>query len=169
MQKESPRTRGFEGCYSHYFAGGFVLRRCRNSIRRYSAAPKREFRSQFSLFPLDGVDSAVPSLQLHPVFGAVSSQVPPGDTMSCFVSFGDKSWDSLKYFFQIQDFDFLFLSQRAQRGALGGSIALKTPVLKLNRPLTRKPPAAIVGELTQVACATFAKPQVAGLRHRRER
>lgn len=169
MQKESPRTRGFEGCYSHYFAGGFVLRRCRNSIRRYSAAPKREFRSQFSLFPLDGVDSAVPSLQLHPVFGAVSSQVPPGDTMSCFVSFGDKSWDSLKYFFQTQDFDFLFLSQRAQRGALGGSIALKTPVLKLNRPLTRKPPAAIVGELTQVACATFAKPQVAGLRHRRER
>lgn len=169
MQKESPRTRGFEGCYSHYFAGGFVLRRCRNSIRRYSAAPKREFRSQFSLFPLDGVDSAVPSLQLHPVFGAVSSQVPPGNTMSCFVSFGDKSWDSLKYFFQTQDFDFLFLSQRAQRGALGGSIALKTPVLKLNRPLTRKPPAAIVGELTQVACATFAKPQVAGLRHRRER
>ena len=53
MQKESPRTRGFEGCYSHYFAGGFVLRRCRNSIRRYSAAPKREFRSQFPLLPLD--------------------------------------------------------------------------------------------------------------------
>ena len=23
MQKESPRTKGFEGCYSHYFAGGF--------------------------------------------------------------------------------------------------------------------------------------------------
>ena len=22
MQKESPRTKGFEGCYSHYFAGG---------------------------------------------------------------------------------------------------------------------------------------------------
>ena len=53
MQKESPRTRGFESCYSNYFAGGFVLRRCRNSIRRYSAAPKREFGSQFPLFPLD--------------------------------------------------------------------------------------------------------------------
>ena len=53
MQKESPRTRGFEGCYSHYFAGGFVLWRCRNSIRRYSAAPKRRFRSQFPLFPLN--------------------------------------------------------------------------------------------------------------------
>lgn len=83
--------------------------------------------------------------------------------MSCFVSFGDKSWDSLKYFFQTQDFDFLFLSQRAQRGALGGSIALKTPVLKLNRPLTRKPPAAIVGESTRVAYEPFTKPQATGL------
>ena len=62
MQKESPRTRGFEGCYSHYFAGGFVLRRCRNSIRRYSAAPKREFRSQFSLFPLDKNTSVIGAL-----------------------------------------------------------------------------------------------------------
>lgn len=52
--KESLRTREFGGSYSRYFAGGFVLRRCRNSIRRYSAAPKREFRSQFPLFPLDG-------------------------------------------------------------------------------------------------------------------
>ena len=52
MQKESLRTRRSGGCYSRYFAGGFALRRCRNSIRRYSAAPKREFRSQFPLFPL---------------------------------------------------------------------------------------------------------------------
>lgn len=65
MQKESPRTRGFEGCYSHYFAGGFVLRRCRNSIRRYSAAPKREFRSQFPLFPLDCRYSRVCELNIH--------------------------------------------------------------------------------------------------------
>ena len=150
-------------------AGGFAVTFVRNETQQHSAALKIAGQNPVVLLPLDGVDSAVPSLQLHPVFGAVSSQVPPGDTMSCFVSFGDKSWDSLKYFFQTQDFDFLFLSQRAQRGALGGSIALKTPVLKLNRPLTRKPPAAIVGELTQVACATFAKPQVAGLRHRRER
>ena len=53
MQKENLRTRGFGGRYSRYFAGGFALRRCRNSIRRYSAAPKCEFRSQFPLFPLD--------------------------------------------------------------------------------------------------------------------
>ena len=52
LQKESLRTRGFGGRYSRYFAGDFALRRCRNSIRRYSAAPKREFRSQFPLFPL---------------------------------------------------------------------------------------------------------------------
>lgn len=52
MQKESPRTRGFEGCYSHYFAGGFALRRRRSSISRYSAVLKREYRSQFPPFPL---------------------------------------------------------------------------------------------------------------------
>ena len=53
MQKESPRTRGFEGCYSHYFAGGFALRRRRSSISRYSAVLKREYRSQFPPFPLN--------------------------------------------------------------------------------------------------------------------
>ena len=51
-EKESLRTREFGDRYSRYFAGGFALRRCRNSIRRYSAASKREFRSQFPLFPL---------------------------------------------------------------------------------------------------------------------
>ena len=166
MQKESPRTRGFEGCYSRYFAGGFVLRRCRNSIRRYSAAPKREFRSQFPLFPLDGFGSSVPSFQLRPVFGAVSNRVPPGNAMSRFVGFGDKSWDNSKDFFQTQGFEFLFLSQRARRDAFASSILPKTPVLKLNRPFARKPPAAIASESTRVVCAPFAKPQVATLRHR---
>ena len=165
MQKESPRTRGFEGCYSHYFAGGFILRRCRNSIRRYSAAPKREFRSQFPLFPLDGSSSDVPSFQLHPVFGVVSNRVPPGNAMSRFVGFGDKSRDNFKNFLRTQGFEFLFLSQRVRRADLGGSIAPKAPVLKLNRPLTRKPPAAIVSESARVVCAPFAKPQVATLRH----
>lgn len=165
MQKESLRTRGFGGRYSRYFAGGFVLRRCRNSTRRYSAAPKREFRSQLPLFPLDGSSSDVPSFQLHPVFGAVSNRVPPGNAMSRFVGFGDKSRDNFKYFFRTQGFEFLFLSQRVQRADFGGSIAPKAPVLKLNRPLTRKPPAAIVSESARVVCAPFAKPQVATLRH----
>ena len=119
----------------------------------------------YSLLPLDGVGSAVPSLQLHPVFGIDTERVPPNDAMSRFVGFGDKSWDNLKNFFQTQGFEFLFLSQSARRVAFGGSMAPKTPVLKLNRPFARKPPAAIASELTRVACAPFAKPQVAGLRH----
>ena len=114
---------------------------------------------------IDGVGSAVPSLQLHPVFGIDTERVPPNDAMSRFVGFGDKSWDNLKNFFQTQGFEFLFLSQSARRVAFGGSMAPKMPVLKLNRPFARKPPAAIASELTRVACAPFAKPQVAGLRH----
>ncbi len=164
MQKESLRTRRSGGCYSRYFAGGFALRRCRNSIRRYSAAPKREFRSQFPLFPLDGVGSAVPSLQLHPVFGIDTERVPPNDAMSRFVGFGDKSWDNLKNFFQTQGFEFLFLSQSARRVAFGGSMAPKTPVLKLNRPFARKPPAAIANDWSRAASNAIPKPQVRRLR-----
>ena len=163
MQKESLRTRGFEGRYSRYFAGGFALWRCRNSIRRYSAAPKREFRSQFLQFPLDGVGSAVPSLQLHPVFGIDTERVPPNGAMSRFVGFGDKSRDNSKNYFRTQGFEFLFLSQRARRDAFGGSIAPKTPVLKLKCLFACKPPAAIGSESTQVAFKQFVKLQVAGL------
>ena len=121
------------------------------------------------LFPLDGVGSAVPSLQLHPVFGIDTERVPPNDAMSRFVGFGDKSWDNLKNFFQTQGFEFLFLSQSARRVAFGGSMAPKTPVLKLNRPFARKPPAAIASESARVACASCAKPQLTGLRHRRSK
>jgi len=137
----------------------------RNETQRHSAALKIAGQNPVVLLPLDGFGSAVPSLQLHPVFGAASSRVPPGDTMSRFVGFGDKSWDNSKNFFQTQGFEFLFLSQRARRDAFGRSISPKAPVLKLNRPFARKPPAAIASELTRVACAPFAKPQVAGLRH----
>ena len=119
------------------------------------------------LFPLDGFGSAVPSFQLHPVFGAVSNRVPPSITMSCFIGFGDKSWDNSKNFFQTQGFEFLFLSQRAQRAAFGGSISPKTPVLKLNRPFARKPPAAIASESTRAAFMLVEKPQVAALRRPR--
>ena len=123
------------------------------------------FYRTYVLFPLDGFGSVVPSFQLHPVFGIDTERVPPNDAMSRFVGFGDKSWDNLKNFFQTQGFEFLFLSQRARRAAFGGSMAPKTPVLKLNRPFACKPPAAIASELTRVACAPFAKPHVAGLRH----
>lgn len=119
-----------------------------------------------ALFPLNGLGPTVPSFQLHPVFGIDTERVPPNDAMPRFVGFGDKSWDNFKNSFQTQGFEFLFLSQRARRAALGGSIAPKTPVSKLNRPLVCKPPAAIVSESTRVAYAPFAKPQVACLRHR---
>ena len=66
-----------------------------------------------NLFPLDGVGSAVPSFQLHPVFGIDTERVPPNDAMSRFVGFGDKSWDNLKNFFPTQGIEFLFLSQRS--------------------------------------------------------
>ena len=77
----------------------------------------RQCGSLATSLPLDGGGSAVPSLQLHPVFDAVSSRVPPGNTISRFVSLGDKSWDNFKNFFQTQGFEFSFLSQRARRAA----------------------------------------------------
>ena len=128
---------------------------------------KSQFKRPLWLLPLDGFGSAVLSFQFHPVFGAVSNRVPPGDTMSRFVGFGDKSWDNSKNFFQTQGFEFLFLSQRAQRAAFGGSISPKTPVLKLNRPFARKPPAAIASESTRAAFMLVEKPQVAALRRPR--
>lgn len=127
------------------------------------------FYRTYILFPLDGSSSDVPSFQLHPVFTAVSNRMPSGNTMLCFVGFGDKSWDNFKNFFQTQDVEFLFLSQRPRLAAFGGSIAPKMPVLKLSRPLACKPPAAIVSESARVACASCAKPQLTGLRHRRSK
>lgn len=114
----------------------------------------------FPSLPLDGYSFTALSFQLHLVFGAISSRVPPGDAMSRFVGLGDKSWDNFKNFFQTQDAEFLFLSQRARRAAFGGSIAPKTPVLKLNRPVARKLPATIASGSTRVAYGPFAKPQV---------
>ena len=137
----------------------------RNETQRHSAALKIAGQNPVVLLPLDGFGSSVPSLQLHPVFGAASSRVPPGDTMSRFVGFGDKSWDNSKNFFQTRGFEFLFLSQRARRDAFASPILPKTPVLKLNRPFARKPPATIASELTRAAFMLVEKLQVAGLRH----
>lgn len=146
-------------------AGGFAVTFVRNETQRHSTMLKSAGQSPIGLFPLDGFGSAASSFQLRPVFAADSNRVPPSNTMSCFVGSGDKSRDNFRNFFQTQGFEFLFLSQSARRVAFGGSMAPKTPVLKLNRPFARKPPAAIASELTRVACAPFAKPQVAGLRH----
>ena len=80
----------------------------RNETQQHTAALKNAGQNPVSLLPLDGFSSAVPSFQLHPVFGAVSNRVPPGNAMSCFVGLGDKSWDNFKNFFQTQDVVFLF-------------------------------------------------------------
>ena len=71
----------------------------RNETQRHSAALKIAGQNPIGLLPLDGFSSAVPSFQLRPVFGAASNRVPPSNTMSCFVGFGDKSWDSFKNYF----------------------------------------------------------------------
>ena len=115
------------------------------------------------LFPLVGAGSDVLSFQLHPVFGAVSSQVPSGDTMPHFVGPGDKSWDNFKNYFQTQGLEFSLLSQGARWTAFRGSIPTKTPALKLKCLFACKPPAAIRNKSTQVAFKQFAKLQVAGL------
>ena len=52
--------------------------------------------------------SAVPSFRLHPVFGAVSNRVPPGDTLSRFIGFGDKSQDNSKNYFELRALSFCF-------------------------------------------------------------
>ena len=118
----------------------------------------------FPLFPLNGFGSAALSFQLHPVFGGVSKRVSPNNATSRFTGFGDKDWDNFKNFFQTQSFEFSFLSQRALRMVFADSIASKTPILKLNRPLACKPPAAIASELTRAAFMLVEKPQVAAFR-----
>ena len=169
--KKYPRFQvEIRGISFHLFpqvAGGFAFLPYAATLCGTQRMEIRRFKITFRLLPLDGFGSAVPSLQLHPVFGAASSRVPPGDTMSRFVGFGDKSWDNSKNLFQTQGFEFLFLSQRARRTTFRRSISPKAPVLKLNRPFARKPPAAIASESTRAAFMLVEKPQVAALRRLR--
>ena len=71
----------------------------------FQKCEKKSLKFDFCLLPLDGDGSAVPSFQLHPVFDAVSSRVPPGDATSRFVGFGDKDWDNFKNSFQTRGFE----------------------------------------------------------------
>lgn len=135
----------------------------RNETQRHSAALKIAGQNPIGLLPLDGFSFTVPAFQLSSVFDAVSNRVPPSNTMSCFIGFGDKSWDNFKNHFQTQSIEFLFLSQGARRAAFGGSISTKTPALKLKCLFVCEPPAAIGSESTQAPFKQFAKLQVAGL------
>ena len=81
-------------------AGGFAFLPYAATLCGTQRTEIRRLEIAFRLLPLDGVGSAVPSLQLHPVFGIDTERVPPNDAMSRFVGFGDKSWDNLKNFFR---------------------------------------------------------------------
>ena len=81
-------------------AGGFALLPYAATLCGTQRTENLRLEIAFRLLPLDGFGSAVPSFQLHPVFGSVSIRVPPSNTVSCFVGFGDKSWDNLKNFFR---------------------------------------------------------------------
>ena len=140
---------------------------CRSPTRHICEPEAQRKFCQRYVLPLEitGADHAVGSLFVCPGWKRGKERPGCGRTRAG----GEGAWDE----FEIgrncgipQDIEFLFLSQRARLAAFGGSIAPKTPVLKLSRPLARKPPAAIAGESTRVACAPLAKPQVAGLRHR---
>ena len=87
----------------------------RNETQRHSAALKIAGQNPVVLLPLDGFGSVVPSFQLHPIFGIDTERVPPNDAMSRSVGFGDKIWDNFKNYFQTQDVEFLFLSQKSFR------------------------------------------------------
>lgn len=99
------------------------------------------------LYPLNDFGSAVPSFQLHPVFGAVSNRVPPGNAMSCFIGLGDKSWDNFKNFFQTQDIEFLFLSQRPRLAAriVKTILPYSFPLSAPNQVVRRLPVGVLMG------------------------
>ena len=63
---------------------------------RHSAILKSAGQSPIGLLPLDGFGSAVPSPQLHSIFGIGAQRVPPRDATSRLIGFGDRSWDSFK-------------------------------------------------------------------------
>lgn len=147
-------------------AGGFAVSRVRNETQQYTTALKSAGQSPVGLLPLYGFGSAVLSFQLHPF--SVPSRTECRQVTPCRASSasGTKAGTTSKTFFKLRTLSFCFLSQRPRLAAFGGSIAQKTPVLKLNRPFSRKPPAAIASESTRVACASCAKPQLTGLRYR---
>ena len=78
---------------------------------------------------------------------------------------GTKVGTTSKTFLKLRGVEFLF--QRTQRAVFGPSISPKTPVLKLNRPFARKPPASTASESARAAFMLVEKPQVAALRRPR--
>jgi hypothetical protein len=53
-------------------------------------------REGASFLPLDSVDPAVPSLQLHSTFDIDAQRVPPRDATSRPIALGNRSWGSFR-------------------------------------------------------------------------
>lgn len=134
----SPEIGGISFNLFPQVAGGFAFLPYAATLCGTQRTENRRYKIAFRLLPLDGSGIAVPSFQLHSVFGTASSQVPSNDAASCFIGFRDKSRDGFKNPFQTQSFELLFLPQKARRTAFGGSIAPKTPVITLMRSVSRK-------------------------------
>ena len=81
--------------------------------------------------------SVLPSRHSSCIQFSVPSRIECRQVTPCRASSasGTKAGTTSKNFFQTQDVEFLFLSQRPRLAAFEGSIAPKTPVLKLSRPL----------------------------------
>ena len=69
---------------------------------------------------------------------------------------GTKAGTTSKTFFKLRGIEFSF--QRTWRAVFGPSISPKTPVLKLNRPFARKPPASTASESARAAFMLVEKP-----------
>ena len=82
------------------------------------------------------------------------------DTASRFVGFGAKAGTTSKTHLKLRALSFSFLSQRGAADRLWRLGSAENALLKLDRSLARKQPAAIVSESTQVACRLIRKTPV---------
>lgn len=93
-------------------AGGFAFLPYAATLCGTQRTENRRYKIVFRLLPLDGSGIAVPSFQLHSVFGTASSQVPSNDAASRFIGFEDKSRDGFKNPFQLRALSFCFCPKR---------------------------------------------------------
>ena len=97
--------------------------------------------------------SVLPSRHSSCIQFSVPSRIECRQVTPCRASSasGTKAGTTSKTFFKLRGIEFSF--QRTRRAVFGPSISPKTPVLKLNRLLERKPPATIISVLVAMANA----------------
>lgn len=106
------------------------------------------YRRLAGLTPTHFASFAGPSVQLRLVSSAFTKRVPPPAAASCFASFGDKTVGQPDKLILLRMLSFV-LSRKTSRARFGHPVARKTPVLKLDRGIMRKPPAATASELSR--------------------